>query len=413
MNYLMVLLLIGSMAAPGRSTTLSDAAAIMKSNSWRPLLAGGTAHFTTSNGVGNMPIFVWANKGCWDPVTKQILFMGCPHQMPVNFVIYDEASNLWRDEVVPTEGNPTMGHAYDANAMDDSGNYYHLYPVGDAPLWKYNTQTRIWSRVPEAGAKPVTSYGTSLNYFPEMHSLILTYGTVSRFDLRTNTWQSLGSVPMGAPHNLSAYDPVHHCMILGGGNNSGQMYKLDSTGVLTALKPAPFFLAVGGLTCDPVTGTFLYLNDSLRALDMETEEWHALCKTPFTQPSNAYVACPIRDYGVIAYVGVGQYSCLLYKYAQTGSKAESPSVAPGAAKSGLSCSPNPFNPAVTLRLSGALEKGASVKVFDLSGGLVADLTGKMRGNSASWNASGRAAGVYLAVARKGNLAATERIVFSR
>jgi hypothetical protein len=70
----------------------------------------------------------------------------------------------------------------------------------------------------------------------------------------------------------------------------------------------------------------------------------------------------------------------------------------------LQALPNPFNPAVTLRLAGPLEKAASLKIFDLSGRLVADLSGKIRNGSAAWNAhdgAGRtvAAGIYVAVLR--------------
>jgi hypothetical protein len=79
----------------------------------------------------------------------------------------------------------------------------------------------------------------------------------------------------------------------------------------------------------------------------------------------------------------------------------------------ISASPNPFNLQVAILLSGGLEKGASLKVLDLSGKIAADLTGAARDGRATWNGRGLAAGVYLLAAQKGNFIETRRVILAR
>lgn len=75
---------------------------------------------------------------------------------------------------------------------------------------------------------------------------------------------------------------------------------------------------------------------------------------------------------------------------------------------GLTVFPNPFNPVVRILLPQGLEKGASVRIFDLSGKRVADLAG-----STAWNAAGCASGVYVVVAEKNGISAKKKIIYSR
>jgi hypothetical protein len=79
----------------------------------------------------------------------------------------------------------------------------------------------------------------------------------------------------------------------------------------------------------------------------------------------------------------------------------------------LIAAPNPFNPAVVLTLSGTLARGSSVKVFSMSGKLIADLSRNISNGRVVWNASGISSGVYMAVAQKGALRLTKKIVYSK
>ena len=68
---------------------------------------------------------------------------------------------------------------------------------------------------------------------------------------------------------------------------------------------------------------------------------------------------------------------------------------------------------VRITLSGALARGALLRVYDLSGRLVADLTAGVKSGRAIWNASGFASGVYLLVAEKGALSMKKKVIYSK
>lgn len=77
---------------------------------------------------------------------------------------------------------------------------------------------------------------------------------------------------------------------------------------------------------------------------------------------------------------------------------------------GLCAYPNPFNPAVTLRLP---MPGASVKVYDLAGRLVADLSGDVQNGYTVWNAKKAASGVYFVSVKKGSVTLCKKIIYSK
>lgn len=79
--------------------------------------------------------------------------------------------------------------------------------------------------------------------------------------------------------------------------------------------------------------------------------------------------------------------------------------------SALTAAPNPFNPAVTLRLTGALKNGAWARIFDLSGRRIADLS--VVNGTAVWNARAMASGVYLVTAGKKGLLLRKKIILSK
>lgn len=101
---------------------------------------------------------------------------------------------------------------------------------------------------------------------------------------------------------------------------------------------------------------------------------------------------------------------LAYRYKQVPLETEKK---PDIEDAGILASPNPFNPSVVLTLSGALASGASIKVYDLSGKRVADLSKGISRGKAVWNASGLASGLYVAVVQKGMLKLTRKVVYSK
>jgi hypothetical protein len=84
----------------------------------------------------------------------------------------------------------------------------------------------------------------------------------------------------------------------------------------------------------------------------------------------------------------------------------------------LITSPNPFNPSVNIQVGGC-KSGAELKILNIDGKIVADLTATLNGGSHAgrrqvvWNASGYASGVYLVMFRNGNVELKRKIMLIR
>ncbi len=83
----------------------------------------------------------------------------------------------------------------------------------------------------------------------------------------------------------------------------------------------------------------------------------------------------------------------------------------------LVASPNPFNPAVNIQVSG-WQRGAELRIFNVSGKVVADLMSTFNSGSytrgvreVTWNAAGHASGVYLVLLRQGNVELKRMVMF--
>lgn len=80
---------------------------------------------------------------------------------------------------------------------------------------------------------------------------------------------------------------------------------------------------------------------------------------------------------------------------------------------GLTVFPNPFNPEITITLEGDLDKAASLKVYDLSGRLVEELTARVNGGKVTWRKPGLASGIYVIRVEGAGISIARRIILSR
>jgi hypothetical protein len=83
----------------------------------------------------------------------------------------------------------------------------------------------------------------------------------------------------------------------------------------------------------------------------------------------------------------------------------------------LAAYPNPFNPAINLRLSRMpADRQVSVRIFDLAGRLVHDfagdigLSGYSRARLLSWNAGKNGSGLYIVKATSGSLELKRKVL---
>ncbi|MBL8028799.1 MAG: T9SS type A sorting domain-containing protein [Fibrobacteres bacterium] len=75
--------------------------------------------------------------------------------------------------------------------------------------------------------------------------------------------------------------------------------------------------------------------------------------------------------------------------------------------------PNPFNPSVALTLKGMNSGKVSIRVYNTTGKMVADLTSELNRGSVVWNAKNISAGMYMVVVQQGAKKLCKRIVYSK
>lgn len=423
---LLILLLTNLLFA----TALGDAVGKMKANSWRSLLTTGITDDMFKTGPVMDAIFAFSDNATWDPVSRQLLYLGCPHYAPWRFPVYKEETNGWRAEALPNPvmsqgGSVYIGHGYDHNTVDTkNGVFYTFNAQGD--MYRFDTRANTWSTVSQKGTLPPHSFGMAFDYFPEMNKIVHAYGgTVSFFDLATETWSLKQSgVPMGGYHNMGEYDPIHHILVFGGGVGDNTLNKMDSLGNITQLKPPPLTIAIPTtiMTADPVTGTLLVLaNKQFYAFNAAADEWSLISGDISTIAGlktfaeGATVAAPISTWGVNAFISNYMYPVMLYRYSDPVA-VEKP--LPKAANSGLTlnASPNPFSTSVSLSwtASGSAKEAAGIAVYDLSGRKVADLSGRVtEGSTVTWQAGDLSQGIYIVRLTLGPLAVQKRVQLLR
>jgi len=329
-----VLLLLTPERASG--TTLGDLAAQMQPDTWAELnttgLDGGLLISDTNSGSY---IIQYMDKATWDPITRQVLFIGGPHTGMPKFIVYSESSNIWRRE--PDAYWWRDIHGYQHNAINvAAGEFYHR-PYDTTRVYKYKIATKTWSDLPPIPMESKQVAG-ALEYFPERNGLLFIDGDWGAFffDMNSNTWNmiantsnvvdtTLPTLPMGPYHNFAVYSPIHKVIVFGGGNGSSDVYKFDAAGKLTTMKDAPIGLGIAQtiFTVDPVTGNFLIFTKgkSVYEYNPADDKWTSLSIStpPFfdvgaDDPIFGTIAVPISSHGVIMFVNFDFAGSKVYLY---------------------------------------------------------------------------------------------------
>jgi hypothetical protein len=331
---------MGKPSNKDEATELGILASAMKPGTWAELKTEGyTADLLK---VQNHHILEYTAAAVWDPTSRQVLFVGQGHYSALKFISYDAAANTWKLRETPPwwkgdarTGKGPIGHAYYNNAIDPARSVFYLHQSATRLVHRYDVAKGEWKTLPEiAGA--ATGHGTAIAYFPERKWLVRVLGgTVHFFSEEKNEWTRLAEkLAMGPYHNVAHYSAAHKAVVFGGGNNSKDLYRLDSEGKITQLKPAPFEIGINTaiVTTDPVSGDFLVLHkdDKFYSFDPIKDAWKELSTEgmPFRMKGSSFdvVTTSVSNYGVTLFLTAERKGLKVYLYKHAASPRRSGAV---------------------------------------------------------------------------------------
>jgi hypothetical protein len=336
----------GALDASGAEpTALAKLAAAMKPGDWAELKTTNMNMKLFSDGGHHA--LQYTDEAVWNPVARELIFSGQGHNGGNRFVKYSEATNRWTVLSIPPEydADKRKGwgfvHAYDHQAVDPATGTYYRACYHRTDIRSYQSKDGTWSHVADIpdsyGIKSHITRG--FEYFPEIQALVvyLAGNGLYSYSIPKKEWRVLGrKLGQYAYHELARYNPVYKLVVFGGGNDSKgftsrKLWKLDSSGKITALQDAPFPIGITQtiFTVDPVSGKYLVFNrqGSFYEYDVASDSWRQLegAKPPIVtfgsdlraSPIFGCVAAPISTHGVVMYVKYDgdRSKVYLYKHA--------------------------------------------------------------------------------------------------
>lgn len=318
--------LLYTIAAHAADTELAKLAARMKPGTWEELKTEGYTPELLQ--VQTHHILEYTDTAVWDPKSQQVLFVGQGHYCAVKFIVYSAATNSWKLMPTPSwwkgdakTGKGPIGHAYNNNAIDQARGILYHHQSAMRLVHRYDIAKDEWTTLPEI-KRAAIGHGTALVYYPEKKGLLrVLAGVVHFYDEEKNEWSVLKEkVPMGPYHNLAKYNSVDKSVMLGAGNGSKLLQRMNADGEIRPLKEAPILLRISStiVSVEPVTGDVLVVNMDKKkqffAWNLKKDEWKQLEDAPIAEG----VAAPIATHGVTMYFSQRPAKVYLYKHARGG-----------------------------------------------------------------------------------------------
>ena len=337
MRNLAVTLLVASavLAASARASVLSDAAEALQPGEWTELQTQGYGESLLSACKGGSTIFEWANKAVWDPVNREVHYVGQGHIACAKHIRYNEGSNTWSTAASPS-GIGQFGHGYEHNAINPlNGDFYYRNYASDQ-IEKYGAASKSWSALPRIGTN--TQVAGAIAYSPEADGLLFVDGDygVWFYSNSSNSWSLVANttlvvnggkpkLSMASYHNFASYNPADKVIYFGGGNGSKNVYKFDANRNVSQIAGSPVSIGINSAITvpDPSSGKQLVFanNGSIYAYNSQANSWSSAGSHPVMSHALDWrVATPISTHGVIMFM-TWRYSSskvLLYRFAEGG-----------------------------------------------------------------------------------------------
>jgi hypothetical protein len=308
----------------------------MGSGDWRQLTPVGLGLFTGQGGSSGL-LTGYSTKFVRDPAARKMYYIGCDHGTADAFVQYDEAANAWSlaASFVPWgigRGTDT-DHGYEHIAFDNLHNrlYRRIHARTSVMRWDGGT---TWTAIDYSGTVNYPATTAGVTFFPDLGpngSLIIyqsngtaPQGIVFGIDPVTLTRTTYANRfgPIAELHGFAQYSAQRKCVVFGGGNDSYKIWRLDANGTVTALTDVPGTLLSPGAGYahsmpfnDPTSGNFIFLGTPSLWYELNPTRsgtWTprsgtaAVLSSPVldaaADPPFATIACPIPEYGVVAFV---------------------------------------------------------------------------------------------------------------
>jgi hypothetical protein len=315
------------------STALQELAAGLSAGEWAELT--GVTGFVSSlfpGGTSNTADYM--DKGVYDPVNKQIRWIGQAHESRQDWYQYDEATNAFTVLADPPwdtggSGFPGyLGHGYQHNTVDPATGDQFYRMTGGGTVRAFDRAVGTWSTLPSFQSSGNAIAG-AIEWLPSIGTsggLISALGEyVQRWDKAANSVSTISSSLPGPQNHRFAWHSIPNNIVLFGGGNgdSTSLYSIGASGGITTRADCPIGMGVTigiTVTC-PASGDLLVFGSAGAAqqYDVPTDEWStkSMSGAPSFGTIDAdvrIIAMPVPAYGVIVFFFVQAEEVWVHKH---------------------------------------------------------------------------------------------------
>ncbi len=294
-----------SIFSPGTSE-LAALAASMSPGQWASFNMGGMGASLLDAGSGHS-IAEYSARGHWDPVHRKIQYWGQGHYASEKLITWDDATNSWSS--AGGAGLGTIGHGYYHLALDPATGDLYLRGYGSSSV-RRKPYGGSWNSIANCNSAGNQVAG-ALEWFGALNNragglVFCDVISAETWSAASNTWaqRSTNLSNLGSYHNWAA--AAGGSLYFGGGNGSSAMYRMDSSGIVSAAASTPIQAGVGdGIVMRHPDGNQLLMfsqGSTGTVYRFNGSSWSVAGSHQIGGATNLWFGVPIGDYGVVLFV---------------------------------------------------------------------------------------------------------------